>query len=54
MSDLICRCHASDLYDGLLRWPGCGHRRQNPWAWSCEWRACAYEGRPGSEQGRLR
>lgn len=53
MSELICRCHASDLYASLPRCPGCGHRSYDPWARSCEWRACAYEGRPASEQGRL-
>ena len=54
MSELIWPCHADNLYAGLLRCPGCGHRRHNPWARSCEWRAHAYQGRPGSELGRLR
>jgi hypothetical protein len=54
MSEPICRCHASDLDGGLLRCPGCGHRRSVPWARFCAWRACAYQGRAASEQGRLR
>jgi len=51
-----CRCHASDLYAGLLRCPGCGHRSYDPIAQSCERRRCAYEGPPDpdqTEQGRL-
>jgi hypothetical protein len=47
-----CRSHANDLYAGLLRCPGCGYHRSGPWAQSCEWKACTYEGRPASDQGR--
>jgi hypothetical protein len=53
MSELICRCHASHLYASLLRCPGCGYHRYVPWARCWERRACAHEGRPASEQGRL-
>ena len=52
----ICRCHASDLYAGLLRCPGCGHRSYDPIAQSCERRRCGYEGPPDPdrpEQERL-
>jgi hypothetical protein len=55
MSELICCCYyyASDLYARLLRCPGCRDRGYDSWARSCERRACAYEGRPASAQGRL-
>lgn len=56
MSELICCCcyyYASDLYARLLRCPGCRDRGHDAWARSCERRACAYEGRPASAQGRL-
>ena len=39
-----CRCHASQLYDGLLECPGCHHRSYDPWCNSCERHQCGYVG----------